>query len=143
MSKAELSTGETGERYSADGRGASSPVDIDFAGHPHVSEIEEMQTSGGCGILATPAASNAAERRAHARALPTKKANAKAETELDIPAMPATKRRASDEAWNKERQGGARARVDNLKATMNEHLHITSTIVFEAYIAALHSAAEE
>ena len=56
--------------------------------------------------------------------------------------MPVTKRSASDHAWNKDRLGGARARVEELKVKMNAHLHINSTIVFEADVAALHSAAK-
>ena len=61
---------------------------------------------------------------------------------LDISSMPATKRRASDDSWNKNRLDGARARVEELKATINAHLHSTFIIVFEADVTALHCTAE-
>lgn len=74
--------------------------------------------------------------------LPSDETNAKAALALEILPMPATKRRASYDAWSEDRLGGAMARIEELKATMNAHIHNTSTIVVEAEVAALHSAAE-
>ena len=113
---------------------------IDFDTHPHVAEaesrhmIERNQHTHG--------ASNSSERRAQAKALPSKDANEKAAMALDIPSIPATKRRASDAAWNRDRLFEARERVEELKASMNARLHDTSNIAFEADVAALQSAAE-
>lgn len=56
--------------------------------------------------------------------------------------MPTNKRRDTDDAWNKNRLGKVRERVEGLKAAMNAHSHIPSAIVFDAGVAALHNAAE-
>lgn len=93
-------------------------------------------------VLTKLAASNAAEIRAHDRAHPVACEKAKEATALDLLTMPATKRRATDESWNKDLLGNARARVEELKANINAQIHINSTTIFDADIAALHTSSE-
>lgn len=83
---------ETGGRGEADSRGATLLVYIDFAAHPHVAETEARKTVERAYILSTLGASNAGERRAHARARTPTEENAKEAMALDILSMPATKR---------------------------------------------------
>ena len=122
---------------------AKGPVAFDFATHPHVTESEVRQRRERAQLLDTLGVSNSAERRARARALPAHTANVNAAMALDIPAMLATKRRATDDAWNKDRLGEARAGVEELKATMNAHVLDISNAVFDANIAALHNAVDK
>ena len=94
-------------------------------------------------LVASLGASNASERRAQARAAPSLHANKKAAMALDIPSMQATKRRMSDAVWNQDLLGQSRARLKELKASMNARLHDASNILFEVDVAALHFAVEK
>lgn len=62
---------------------------------------------------------NSSKRLVHTRAQPVTAENKKKAAAIDIPRIPATKRRASDEAWNRNRLIEYRSPVENLTATMN------------------------
>lgn len=49
---------------------------------------------------------------------------------------------ATDDAWNKYILGVVRARVEELEATLNAHVHINLAIVFESDLTALHSTTD-
>ena len=112
---------ESGEIGTAGGRGATETFHIDFAVHLHVTEGEERQTGGRADILTSLAVYNAAERRAHARAKPASDTNAKCFADLDIPPVTASKRRASEDARNKDRLMRIRAGFEDFEATINAH----------------------
>lgn len=93
-----------------------------------VSAVEELWTT------------TSAQRHAMERSTPVTDANA--DITLDLPIMPAAKSHVTNAAWNADRLGEQRTRIEKLKTTLNYRASTANVTVFNIDVAALYDAAE-
>lgn len=85
---------------------------------------------------------NRAERRALTRSRSIAYANANAASVLDLPLMPAPKRHTMNAAWNDDRLGGERSRIEQQKPTLNARAATAFENIFKTDISALYDSSE-